>query len=156
MDVDDSKAKKHFLDSLSADESKDPMQGIREMRDVAHDESLKAEQLRQYSDIYRVRLKEFQRLRELVVGWLYAVMIIIFIGAIFGHTGSVRTAEFLGVKVEQKTLPIFQISEGVLIALVTTTSVSVIGLFATATKWLFPAPPAVLKDGGEKSDKSDR
>lgn len=70
-------------------------------------------------DVYKLRKRYTNRLFWLTVGWLIAVVTFIALAA-FHVKG-------------------FTLSDSVIIAFITSTTVSVIGLFLIPAKWLFPA-----------------
>lgn len=71
-------------------------------------------------DLHDTRKEYAGRLFWLIVGWLIVVVVFVLLTGF--HLGG------------------FTLSEKVLIAFITSTTVSVLGLFIVAAKWLFPSP----------------
>lgn len=76
-------------------------------------------ELAQARDLHDIRKTYTRKLFWLIVGWLSVVVIYV------GLTATVKTS--------------FNLSDNVLIAFITSTTVSVLGLFVLVAKWLFPA-----------------
>jgi len=77
--------------------------------------------LNEAEDLHKVRKKYANRLFWLVVGWLIAVLVFIALA---------------GFKIKGFTL-----SDKVIIAFITSTTINVIGLFLVPARWLFPSKP---------------
>jgi hypothetical protein len=76
-------------------------------------------QLRQLNDNHRLRLAYTGKIFCLVVGWLVAVISSIALSG-FSRSG-------------------FRLSDSVIIAFITSTTVNVVGLFVIVAKWMYPS-----------------
>lgn len=76
------------------------------------------QQLQEAQDTHKLRLRYADKIFWLVCAWLVGVVIAIFLSGLnaFG----------------------FKLSDNVLIAFITSTTVTVVGLFAVVAKWMFP------------------
>ena len=72
-------------------------------------------------DLHATRKEYTSKLFRLIVVWLSVVVLFVFLSATLK--------------------PRFSLSDGVLIAFITSTTVSVLGLFVLVAKWLFPQGP---------------
>lgn len=79
-------------------------------------------QLRQLNDNHSLRLSYTGKIFWLVVGWLVSVVVCV------AMSGLSKWG--------------FKLSDGVMIAFITSTTVNVIGLFVLVAKWMYPAPEA--------------
>ena len=84
----------------------------------------------------------------LVVGWLFAIFIILIFQGFLGNGAEEWSLTIVGIKSTVKKSPIFFLSDSVLIALIGGTTASVLGLLAFVMKYLFPSSAA-------KFDKSN-
>ena len=87
---------------------------------------------REANDIHKMRLGYAKRIFVLVVGWLMAVAV------------AVLWTGFGGVNDRA-----FYLSDKVLIAFISSTTVNVIGLFVVVAKWMYPSGPG---SNGKTSD----
>ena len=94
-------------------------------------------QLKRTDSIHYVRLGGLFVLLLLVVGWLGAILKFVYWSAIQNPT---------------KDTPILKLSDAVLIALISTTTINVVGLFIIAAKWLY----GNQEGASEKKDKPDK
>lgn len=107
-------------------------------------EKLKTRQLEQRiaqdDDIHGLRKEYVPKLYVMIVGWLFAVASFVFL------TGF--SSDFINNPDCQLNCVRFKLSDNVLIAFITTTTATVIGLFVIVAKWLFPSP--------EKEEKKEK
>ncbi|MDB6054276.1 MAG: hypothetical protein JWN25_1799 [Verrucomicrobiales bacterium] len=75
----------------------------------------------------------------LVVAWLSSIFIMLFFQGFSAHGQGFFTGERLGVKFVTEQPSLFFLSDRVLITLITSTTVSVIGIFVIVMKYLFPS-----------------
>lgn len=92
-------------------------------------ERLKSE-LQHAKDLHEIRKKYTGRLFWLIVAWLSVVIIFVTL------TATIK--------------PYFNLADSVLIAFITSTTISVLGLFILVAKWLFPSNAR-----GDQETKSD-
>ena len=85
--------------------------------------------LKRERDLHGLRKTFLNRLFGLILGWLVAVVICVFLCAVGGEQQS-----------GDWNCPFtFKLPDSVLIAFISSTTVSVLGLFLIAAKWLFPS-----------------
>ena len=80
-------------------------------------------------DLHSFRKVILVALFILVVGWLASVVIAVWLSGHYGNEQYLAT----------KPTFVFKLSDPVLVAFISSTTVSVIGIFVIAAKWLFPA-----------------
>ena len=109
--------------------------------ELAHRHS--EESLRDYQETNTLRQKYAKNIYRLTYMWL------IFIGSIVLLTG----IGSLSIEVESLNLELklieFNLSDNVLIAFITTTTINVIGIIYIVARWLFPNGIEVFKDNNE-------
>ncbi|TGG96419.1 MAG: hypothetical protein ERJ67_00845 [Aphanocapsa feldmannii 277cV] len=81
--------------------------------------------LRQLKDTYELRKQSADKLFKLIICWLASVMTFLFLAAFEVNWYWLKEISF-------------NISDNVLIALITSTTASVLGLYVIVAKWLFP------------------
>ena len=85
----------------------------------SHIQEKRQHELQEAKDTHRLRLGYAGRIFWLVCVWLVYVAIVLFISGF-------------------KTTTSFSLSDNVLIAFITSTTVTVVGLFVVVAKWMFP------------------
>lgn len=114
-----------------------------EIRHLAHQVDQLQEQMRQDADRHRLRKNYSFALFGLVVAWVVIVWAIILLQGI----GS--TPKYPNWK--------FRLSDAVLIAFITSTTASVLGLFGIAAYWLFGTPkPKAADSDSKKPQKTNK
>ncbi len=122
-------------DSPEAEEQADLGKTLEDHR--AHYEITELARLqREANDLHRMRLDYAQRIFTLVLAWLGCVAISVFLT---GFGGTASTSFFL--------------SDKVLIAFISSTTINVIGLFIVVAKWMYPNTGA---SNGNRSLAIDR
>jgi hypothetical protein len=104
----------------------------KEEQSLSRRERLREFKITEAKDVHQARIQYLFKLFCLIVGWLAVVVVFV------GLTG-LRAWHF-------------ELSDGVLIALITSTTATVLGLFIVAAKWLYPAP----LPKGPKSEDDDQ
>lgn len=107
-------------------------------------EKLKTKQLEnqivQDDDIHELRKEYVPKLFWMIIGWLFAVALFVFLTA--------YSADNINNPDCRINCARFNLSDNVLIAFITTTTATVIGLFVVVAKWLFPSQ--------EKDEKKEK
>lgn len=124
---------------VASAQTKDPLVAVENRSLEAEKEAEKLEianerlrdELKEARDLHELRKTYTTKLFWLIVGWLLVVVLYVFLAAAFGNH--------------------FKLSDSVLIAFITSTTVSVLGLFIVVAKWLFPS---IQKDEAEKKKTS--
>lgn len=96
------------------------------------DNALKSDDNERKKEIHGLRKEYVPRLFYMIVWWLLAVAAFVFL------TG--YSADNLNNPDCQINCTRFKLSDNVLIAFITTTTATVIGVFVIVAKWLFPSP----------------
>jgi hypothetical protein len=74
----------------------------------------------------------------LVVSWLGCVLMMLLLQGFFGHGKAEITGSLLAVPFKITEPSVFSLSDPVLIALISGTTISVLGIFAAVMNYLFP------------------
>jgi hypothetical protein len=86
-----------------------------------------------WKTIYELRRDYIPKLFYMIVGWLVVVALFVFL------TG--YSADNINNPDCRINCTRFNLSDNILIAFITTTTATVIGIFIIVAKWLFPPPP---------------
>lgn len=111
-------------DSSSPAAEPDPSVSLEDYKQEYEIEALK-QQLHEVTDTHKNRIAYIGRVFWLVVGWLACVV------ACVGLTGFAAWG--------------FKLSDQVLIAFITSTTINVVGLFVVVAKWLYPSGNGIKK-----------
>ncbi len=114
--------------------------------DLAHRRS--EENLKDYKETNTLRQKYAKNIYRLTYIWLIFIGIIVLLTGIGDLQFEIKKFDLVFNLVE------FKLSDNVLIAFITTTTINVIGIIYIVARWLFPNGIEVFKE--DKEDKEDK
>ncbi len=84
------------------------------------------------------RKKYANRAFWIVIGWVGVLSIILFFQGFWGHTGGEGTVQISGVSYKFTKPSLFTLSDTVLVALISGSTLSIFGFFTAVMNYLFP------------------
>ena len=136
LPVDTNDLEEQFFSSETKQRVDEDVEEEEKKRAKLHTERLRQEN-KERDDLHSLRTENLPKLRKLVSWWLSVVVIFTFL---VGLKISLPTYFSFNSESCETCFKIgFNLSDGVLIAFITSTTASVIGLFLIAAKWLYPS-----------------